>query len=117
MNSIDGYDEISLTGDFKVKTGSMEKQFSPSDLGFAAVGPQELEGGATVAEAKEIFDSILENRSSEAQKNVVLANSAFAISIVDPQNSLSDALALARESLESGRALQTLEKFIDINGK
>lgn len=117
VNSIDGYDEISLTGDFKVKTGSMEKQFSPSDLGFAAIGPQELEGGATVAEAKEIFDSILENRSSEAQKNVVLANSAFAISIVDPQKSLSDALALARESLESGRALQTLEKFIDINGK
>ena len=46
VNSIDGYDEISLTGDFKVTTNSYEKVFSPADLGFANATPEELVGGA-----------------------------------------------------------------------
>ena len=42
VNSIDGYDEISLTGDFKVKTNNYERIFKPSDLGFAIAKPEEL---------------------------------------------------------------------------
>ena len=114
VNSIDGYDEISLTGDFKVKTNEREKVYSPQDLGFSRVEPQQLEGGNSVEEAKEIFDSILENRSTEAQKNVVLANAAFAITVVDKKKSLADALQTARESLESGRALNALRRFVEI---
>ena len=114
VNSIDGYDEISLTGDFKVKTNESEKVYSPQDLGFSRVEPQQLEGGSSVEEAKEIFDSILENRSTEAQKNVVLANAAFAITVVDKKKSLADALQAARESLESGRALEALRRFVEI---
>lgn len=114
VNSIDGYDEISLTGDFKVKTNESEKIYSPSDLGFNRVDPSQLVGGDTVEEAKEIFDSILENRSTEAQKNVVLANAAFAIKVLDKEKSLAEALQMARESLESGRALKALKRFVEI---
>lgn len=115
VNSIDGYDEISLTGDFYVATNNSEKIHRPSDLGFSPTNPTQLVGGDTVDEAKEIFDSVLENRSTPDRKNVVLANAAFAIHVIDPSKNIDEALAAARESLESGRALQTLKKFVELN--
>ena len=66
VNSIDGYDEISLTGDFKVTTKDYERIFSPKDLGFDIAKPEELVGGATEEEAAQIFDSVLENRALPA---------------------------------------------------
>jgi anthranilate phosphoribosyltransferase (EC 2.4.2.18) len=53
VNSMDGYDEISLTGDFKVTTNNYERIFSPKDLGFGIATAEELKGGATELEAKE----------------------------------------------------------------
>jgi len=114
VTSIDGYDEISLTGDFKVTTNSMERIFSPADFGFKDVNPDALVGGATVEEAKGIFDSILENRALEDRKNVVLINAAFGIHVIDPDKSVEDALSAARESLESGRAAGVLKKYIEL---
>ena len=67
VNSIDGYDEISLTGDFKVATNNYERVFSPADLGFVPATPEELVGGANEDEAAEIFDAVLENRALPAQ--------------------------------------------------
>ena len=116
VNSIDGYDEISLTGNFKVKANSMEKIFRPADIGMPAVRPEELFGGKTVEEAAEIFDSILENRSTESRKNVVLANAAFAIKVIERDKDIAECLAIARESLESGRALACLKKYVELNG-
>ena len=115
VNSIDGYDEISLTGRFKVKTNSMEKIFRPADLGMPEVPQEELYGGASVAEAAAIFDEILQNRSTTGRRNVVLANAAFAIKIMEPELELQDCLAAARESLESGRALEALNKYVKLN--
>lgn len=114
-NSIDGYDEISLTGRFKVKTNSMEKIFRPEDLGMTPASAESLCGGATIAEAAGIFDAILQNRSTADRKNVVLANAAFAIKVLEPERDLQDCLAAARESLESGRALEVLKKYIELN--
>ena len=85
VNSIDGYDEISLTGDFKVATNNYERVFSPADLGFVPATPEELVGGANEDEAAEIFDAVLEDRALPAQKNVVLANAAFGIQIMERQ--------------------------------
>ena len=101
VNSIDGYDEISLTGNFKVKTNTMEKIFRPADLGLPTVRPEELYGGTTPDEAAEIFDSVLENRCTESRKNVVLANAAFAIKVIERDKDIAECLAIARESLES----------------
>ena len=71
VNSIDGYDEISLTGDFKVATNNYERVFSPADLGFVPATPEELVGGANEVEAAEIFDAVLETMALPAQKKVV----------------------------------------------
>ena len=115
VNNIDGYDEISLTRDFKVKTNTMEKIFRPEDLGMSNVRPEELYGGTTVEEAFAIFDSVLENRCTESRKNVVLANAAFAIKVIEQGKDIAECLAIARESLESGRALACLKKYVKLN--
>ena len=116
VNSIDGYDEISLTGDFKVTTNNYERIFNHSDLGFETAKPEELVAGATEKEAKEIFDSVLENRALPAQKNIVLANAAFGIQVMEKgRKSIDECIEIARESIDSGNALNTFKKFVELN--
>lgn len=117
VNSIDGYDEISLTGDFKVTTNHYERIFKPSDLGFDIAKPEELRGGATEEEAKEIFDAVLNNTALPAQKNIVMANAAFGIQVLERgQKTIEECIDIARESLDSGRAKDTFRKFVELNG-
>lgn len=116
VNTIDGYDEISLTGDFKVTTNNYERIFSPIELGFAQAKPEELVAGATELEAKDIFDAVLENRCLPAQKNIVLANAAFGIQVLERgQKSIEECIEIARESIDSGSALKTFQKFVEYN--
>ena len=114
-NSIDGYDEISLTGNFKVTTNNYERIFSPSDIGLPVSQASELRGGDTKEEAMQIFDNVLENKSTTAQKNVVIANAAFAIQVYEGGKDIAECIAIARESIESGRAYQALKKYVEVN--
>ena len=116
VNSIDGYDEISLTGDFKVTTNCYERIFNPSDLGFGITKPEELRAGADEKEAKEIFDNGLANSALPAQKNVVLANAAFGIQVLEKgKKDIAECVEIARESIDSGKALATFKKFVELN--
>ncbi|MFI3330872.1 MAG: anthranilate phosphoribosyltransferase [Rikenellaceae bacterium] len=115
VNSLDGYDEISLTDEFKVCTNQYEKIYKPSDLGFKTLTQESLYGGDTAEKAAKIFYSVLENTSTEAQKNCVLANAAFAIQVLEPTKTIEETLALATEALESGKSLSTFKKFVEIN--
>lgn len=115
ITSYDGYDEISLTSGFKLVTNDFEKVFTPKDLGFNYVSPEEIFGGDTAEDAMKIFDSVLEGTATESQKNVILANAACGISIMDRNYSIEDSIAMARESLESGKALAVFKKFLEIN--
>lgn len=115
VTSYDGYDEISLTSGFKFITNHFEKVFTPKDLGMNYVEPSDIYGGDTIDEAKRIFDSVLEGTSTEAQKSVILANAACGISVLDRNLSIDESIALARESLDSGRALASFKKFLEIN--
>ena len=115
-NSIEGYDEISLTGNFKITTNDYERIFSPADIGMQQTQASELMGGETKEDAMRIFDSVLANTATESQKNVVITNAAFAIQVMERgKKSIDECIAIARESLESGRAEETLKKFIEIN--
>lgn len=116
VNSIDGYDEISLTSDFKVTTNEYERVFKPTDLGFEIAKPEEVVGGATEEEAAAIFDAVLENRALPAQKNIVLANAAFGIQVMESgKKDIHECVEIARESIDSGRALATFNKFVALN--
>lgn len=116
VNSIDGYDEISLTGDFKVVTNDYERIFSPEEIGMKVAKPEELRAGASEQEAMEIFDNVLNNKALEAQKNIVIANAGFAIQVLEKgQKSIEECMDIARESIDSGKALETFKKFVELN--
>lgn len=115
VHSLDGYDEISLTADFKVAMPEKEKIYSPELLGFKRCQEADLDGGSTPEEAARIFDAVLENKATEAQRNCVVINSAFAIQVICPEKPIEICIAEAKESLESGRALATFKQYVSMN--
>ena len=115
VHGLDGYDEISLTGEFKVATSTTETIYTPESIGFNRYCEQDLDGGKSPDEAARIFDRVLQGEATPAQTDCVIANAAFAIRVIEPEKSLADCIALARESMESGRALKTLKMFVELN--
>ena len=111
IHSLDGYDEISVTGDTKVITNEGEKIISAEELGKRVVNPADIYGGDTVEAAAKIFIDILEGKGSLAQNAVVLANSAMALQCTGQYKSYDECFQLAAESLESGKALIVLRKL------
>lgn len=112
VHALDGYDEISLTGAFKIFTKQGEQVISPEDLGLQNVAPSALFGGKSVAEAAKIFKTIIEGEGTEAQNNVVLTNAAFALQIVSENLSFEAAFAVAKDSLFGLKAKVCLEKLV-----
>ena len=112
--ALDGYDEVSLTGNFKILTRNDEQIVSPADLGLHTFKPEELSGGNTVEDAANIFLSVLENKSTRAQKEVAIANAGMALYCADSTLGLLGAVEKARESLESGNALKSFNTLINI---
>jgi len=110
--ALDGYDEISLTSDFKLITAKGEETYSPEQLGFTRCKQEDLHGGSTVEESAKILINILENKGTQAQTQAVLANAAVALYCANDNLSLSDAVLKAKESLESGKALAGFKQFI-----
>lgn len=115
VHSLDGYDEVSLTTEFKVATSGNEKIYTPESLGFSRYQEADLYGGDTPEEAAKIFNNVLKNKATSAQRDVVIANSAFAIQVIESQKSIFECIDMAKESLESGKALQVLNKFVELN--
>jgi anthranilate phosphoribosyltransferase len=111
IHSLDGYDEISLTGDTKVITNEGERIYSAEELGKTVVNPEDIYGGDTVEAAAQIFINILEGKGSLAQNAVVLSNSAMALQCTGNYSSYDECYQLAVDSLESGKALGILKKL------
>ena len=115
VHSLDGYDEISLTGDARFVSNLTEDNLSPADFGFHPVAQEELYGGETVAEAAKIFQNVLDVTATEAQQNVVIANAALGIQCVYPEKSLLDCVSEATESLKSRKALAAFKTLMELN--
>ena len=110
--SLDGYDEISLTSNFKLFTKGNEQLISPQDLGLKRLEQSEIFGGDSVKEAAKIFVSILEGNGTEAQNNAVLANAAFALRTFNANKSFEIAFEEAKESLLGLKAKESLKKLV-----
>ncbi|WP_066633645.1 anthranilate phosphoribosyltransferase [Labilibacter marinus] len=114
IHSLDGYDEISLTGDYKTITNQGEQLVSPEDLGFTRINQEDIFGGDTVPEAAKIFTDILAGKGSDAQNSAIFANAATAINCMDKTKTIQEAIQLAKESLLSGKANKVLKTLIEI---
>jgi len=114
VHALDGYDEISLTGPFKLYTKENERIIKPADFRLTQIEQSEIYGGNTVPEAAEIFMNILGGKGTEAQNNVVLTNAAVALRTFDPKKSFKDAFAEAKTSLVKGSAKQSLKTLLEI---
>lgn len=112
LHSLDGYDELSLTGPAKLFTQKGEQLAEPGDFGMEKLQPVEILGGVTPEESAKIFHDVLHKRGTKAQENVVLANAALALQCLGKFPETADAFAAARESLDSGRAALAFKRFI-----
>lgn len=115
VNTLDGYDEISLTNDFKIVSNHSESIYSPSQLGLQTIDQLELYGGKTPEEARQIFDDVLKGCATSSQTQVVVINAAAGIHTICPEKDLPTCIEEARASLLSGKALKTFEKFVQLN--
>jgi len=114
IHALDGYDEVSLTGSFKVINNSAEQIMTLKELGFEAINPKEIAGGDTVEEAAGIFKTILNNEGNGVQNRVVLANAAIAINTIKPDASFHECFLEAEESLFGGMALKSFKTLLKL---
>lgn len=113
VHALDGYDEISLTGDVKITGNNLDAVLKPADFGSENIQASEIFGGDTTEKATRVFRDILQGKGTTAQNKVVCANAALAIATAKSIG-LPEALQMAQDSLKSGEALnrlQTLQKI------
>jgi anthranilate phosphoribosyltransferase len=121
LHALDGYDEISLTGPFKMITNGGEKLYHPQALGLEQLSPESILGGATVAESARIFEQVLRGAGTAAQNQVVIANAAAALVTAREGLGFAEAIDLAKETLLSGKALRVFmgliqpQTFVSLN--
>jgi anthranilate phosphoribosyltransferase len=113
LHSLDGYDEISLTGEFKMISNNREEVLSPEDLGFERLKQEQLSGGTTIEDSAKIFQNVLNDQATSAQKQAVIINAGMGIFCAKPKLSIAEAVAEAKESLESKRALKAFKKLME----
>lgn len=114
LHSLDGYDEISLTGPTKTITNTMEGMLQPEDFGVRPLLQSEIEGGKTIEESATIFMNVLSGKGTEAQNNVVCANAAMAIATVTNCTPL-EGFEQAKESLLSRKGFEAFHKLKNLS--
>lgn len=116
----DKLDEISLSAPTTVcefKDGWFKSYtIKPEDFGFNSCSKQELVGG-TPQENAAITLTILQGKEKGAKRNTVLLNAGAALYIGGKADSFNEGVQLAAQLIDSGRALATLEKFIEVSNR
>ena len=115
----DKLDEISMSAPTTVcefKDGWYKKYvICPEDFGFTRCTKKDLEGGTPEENAKIIRDIL--NGEKGHKRNAVLMNAGAALYIGSKADSMKDGIALAAELIDSGKAIKTLDEFIELSNK
>jgi anthranilate phosphoribosyltransferase len=114
LHALDGYDEISLTGNTKTISNRTETLLKPEDFGVKAISADQIRGGDSIESSASIFMQVISGKGNEAQNNVVSANAGMAIATakgITPK----EGFETAKETLLSGKALETLKKLQNLS--
>ena len=115
----DKLDEISLSSPTticEIKDGWYKSYtIAPEDFGFERCKKEDLKGG-TPEENARITLAILKGEKGH-KRNAVLLNAGAALYIGGKAESMKDGIALAAEIIDSGKALATLEKLIEVSNR
>ena len=115
----DKLDEISLSSPTTVSEirDGWYRSFviRPEDFGFERCTKEELRGG-TPAENAEITLDILRGTKGH-KRNAVLLNAGASLYIAGKAETMRDGITLAAELIDSGKALATLQKFIEVSNR
>jgi anthranilate phosphoribosyltransferase len=115
LHSLDGYDEVSLTGAFKYFYNGGEKVLEPKDLQLPHLVYEDIRGGTTVEESAKVFMRILEGQGTQEQQAAVVANAGMALYAADQDAGLVLAMSRAREALVNGKALSAFKSLMEMN--
>ena len=110
--SLDGYDEISLTGSFKLINNFSEIISDCNFFKLQKTMAKDILGGKSIEDSANIFKNILSGKGTNNQVNVVLANSSLAIQTITNKD-IDECIEIAKESIESGKAYSSLKKLIE----
>ena len=114
VHALDGYDEISLTGPAKVIQNNSEQIIDASTFHLNTLKQEQIHGGNSIESSAKIFTHILRGQGTDAQNNVVCANAALAIATVN-KASIEDSFQTAKESLMSGKALNSFKTLVELS--
>lgn len=114
IHAVNGFDEVSMTCDFKTFSKKGEALNKVSDLGFEEINEKEIQGGNTIESSAEIFTNVLNGKGTDAQTNVVLCNAALAIQTIKEDSTFADCFYEAEESLMGKKALESFKKLINL---
>lgn len=113
MHSLDGYDEVSLTGPVKFFSNDGEDVLEPADFGFSSVDHQDIRGGSTIEASARIFLDVLECNGTQRQEHALIANAAMALYAANRKTGLKTAVDQATDALKSGRALKAFKTLVE----
>jgi anthranilate phosphoribosyltransferase len=110
VHGLDGTDEVSLSGETAVsllENGTVRTTtITPEDAGVKRADLSALSGGDAGENAGYLLD-VLHGKNGPRRDAVVL-NAAFAAVLADKADGLADGANLARETIDSGAALDRL---------
>ncbi|GAA4534221.1 anthranilate phosphoribosyltransferase [Chelativorans composti] len=115
----DGLDEMTTTG--KTLVASLENgevktfEITPESVGLAQADMASLRGGDGVANAKALR-AVLEG-ARNPYRDIAVLNAAGALVVADKASSLEEGIAMATQSLDTGAALRTLEKLVEVSNR
>jgi len=116
-NSPLGMDEASVSGDTYLASldpdGNINYfNLSPEDVGIRAQSPEKLKPSSDIAEECEHFVSLLEGKEHGTRFDVVAFNAGLIFYMTEKSENIKEGVKLASEILESGKAVNSLQKWI-----
>jgi anthranilate phosphoribosyltransferase len=113
-----GMDEITNTGKTQVSElldGQVRNySIQPQDFGYPAAKPEEIAGGAPEENARKLVRVMQGERSRG--RDIIAMNSGAAVYVSGRAQTLAEGMKMSEEALDSGKALQTLKRMVDMNG-